>query len=75
MDRRRVKERTVAGRELKISYGGWPGGSAPCGYRIEKDTKEVDGRRKRLSVLVTDAHESMSPWSWPSPRNLSSIRA
>ncbi|WP_405537038.1 recombinase family protein [Streptomyces sp. NBC_00075] len=59
MDWRRIKERTVAGRELKISYGGWPGGSAPYGYRIEKDTKEVDGRRKRLSVLVTDAHESM----------------
>ncbi|WP_405932090.1 recombinase family protein [Streptomyces sp. NBC_00827] len=59
MDWRRIKERTAAGRELKISYGGWPGGSAPYGYRIEKDTKEVDGRRKRLSVLVTDAHESM----------------
>ncbi|MEV2192817.1 recombinase family protein [Streptomyces phaeochromogenes] len=59
MDWRRIKERTVAGRELKISYGGWPGGSAPYGYRIEKDTKEVDGRRKRLSVLVTDAQESM----------------
>lgn len=59
MDWRRIKERTVAGRELKISYGGWPGGSAPYGYRIEKDTKEVGGRRKRFSVLVTDAHESM----------------
>ncbi|MFD3314673.1 recombinase family protein [Streptomyces sp. NPDC058694] len=59
MDWRRIKERTVAGRELKIGYGGWPGGSAPYGYRIEKDTKEVGGRRKRLSVLVTDAHEAM----------------
>ncbi|MFI6340094.1 recombinase family protein [Streptomyces sp. NPDC050535] len=59
MDWRRIKERTVAGRELKISYGGWPGGPAPYGYRIEKDTKEVGGRRKRFSVLVTDARESL----------------
>ncbi|WP_149828712.1 recombinase family protein [Streptomyces tailanensis] len=59
MDWRRIKERTVAGRELKISYGGWPGGPAPYGYRIEKDAKEVGGRRKRFSVLVTDGHESM----------------
>ncbi|MEV8545413.1 recombinase family protein [Streptomyces sp. NPDC051572] len=59
MEWRRIKERTVAGRELKISYGGWPGGPAPYGYRIERDVKEVGGRRKRFSVLVTDAHESM----------------
>ncbi|MEV0485901.1 recombinase family protein [Streptomyces sp. NPDC050508] len=59
MEWRRIKERTAAGRELKISYGGWPGGPAPYGYRIEKDVKEVGGRRKRFSVLVTDAHESM----------------
>ncbi|MCX5558269.1 recombinase family protein [Streptomyces sp. NBC_00038] len=59
MEWRRIKERTFAGRELKISYGGWPGGPAPYGYRIEKDTKEVGGRRKRFSLLVTDAHESM----------------
>ncbi|MFJ4784666.1 recombinase family protein [Streptomyces sp. NPDC088794] len=59
MEWRRIKERTVAGRELKISYGGWPGGPAPYGYRIEKDVNEVGGRRKRFSVLVTDAHESM----------------
>ncbi|NEC89605.1 recombinase family protein [Streptomyces sp. SID12501] len=58
-DWRRIKERTVAGRELKISYGGWPGGPAPYGYRIEKDAKDVGGRRKRFSVLVTDVDESM----------------
>ncbi|UIX33520.1 recombinase family protein [Streptomyces sp. GQFP] len=59
MDWRRINERTVAGRELKISYGGWPGGPAPYGYRIEKDVRDVGGRRKRFSVLVTDADESM----------------
>lgn len=35
---RRIKERTLAGRELKISYGGWPGGPAPYGYKIAQDT-------------------------------------
>ncbi|MEV0119885.1 recombinase family protein [Streptomyces sp. NPDC050844] len=56
---RRIKERTFAGRELKISYGGWPGGPAPYGYRIEHDTFYAGQRRKRCSVLVTDAHEAM----------------
>lgn len=59
MEWRRIKERTVAGRELKISYGGWPGGPAPYGYRIEHDTSQGGQRRKRFSVLVTDAHEAM----------------
>ncbi|WP_371528802.1 recombinase family protein [Streptomyces sp. NBC_01283] len=59
MEWRRIKERTVAGRELKISYGGWPGGPAPYGYRIEHDTSYEGPRRKRFSALVTDAHEAM----------------
>ncbi|MEL3948295.1 recombinase family protein [Streptomyces sp. LNU-CPARS28] len=56
---RRIKERTLAGRELKISYGGWPGGPAPYGYKIQNDTVLVGQRRKRFSVLVTDTHEAM----------------
>lgn len=58
MEWRRIKERTVAGRELKISYGGWPGGPAPYGYKIAQDTYVVGNRRKRFSVLVTDEYES-----------------
>ncbi|MFD3511775.1 recombinase family protein [Streptomyces sp. NPDC058657] len=54
----RIKERTVAGRELKISYGGWPGGPAPYGYRIRDETVRIDGRKKKISVLVTDACEA-----------------
>lgn len=59
MEWRRIKERTFAGRELKISYGGWPGGPAPYGYMIAQDTSWVGKRRKKFSVLVTDDHESM----------------
>ncbi|MFD8572243.1 recombinase family protein [Streptomyces sp. NPDC059639] len=59
MEWRRIKECTFAGRELKISYGGWPGGPAPYGYAIAQDTSMVGKRRKRFSVLVTDDHESM----------------
>ncbi|MEU8624857.1 recombinase family protein [Streptomyces sp. NPDC048669] len=58
MEWRRIKERTLAGRELKISYGGWPGGPAPYGYKIAQDTSAVGERRKKFSVLVTDEHES-----------------
>lgn len=58
MEWRSIAERTFAGRELKISYGGWPGGPAPYGYRIAQDTNWVGERRKQLSVLVTDDHES-----------------
>ncbi|MFJ7630737.1 recombinase family protein [Streptomyces sp. NPDC097595] len=58
MEWRRIRERTCAGRELKISYGGWPGGPAPFGYRIAKDTTTVGGRQKTFSVLVTDDYES-----------------
>ncbi|MFB8087031.1 recombinase family protein [Streptomyces sp. NPDC055992] len=58
MEWRRIRERTCAGRELKISYGGWPGGPAPYGYRIAKDTTVVGGRQKTFSVLVTDDYES-----------------
>lgn len=58
MEWRRIRERTFAGRELKISYGGWPGGPAPYGYKIAQDTSVVGGRRKKFSVLVTDEHES-----------------
>ncbi|MEU3554581.1 recombinase family protein [Streptomyces fragilis] len=57
---RRIKERTVAGRELKISYGGWPGGPAPYGYRIAENSPLVaERRRKKFTVLVTDSHEAM----------------
>lgn len=56
---RRIAERTSAGRELKISYGGWPGGPAPYGYTIAQDVSWVGKRRKEFSVLVTDEHESM----------------
>lgn len=58
MEWRRIRERTCAGRELKIGYGGWPGGPSPYGYRIAKDTAVVGGRQKTFSVLVTDEHES-----------------
>ncbi|WP_443046492.1 recombinase family protein [Streptomyces sp. DSM 40750] len=59
MEWRRIKERTFAGRELKIGYGGWPGGPAPYGYRIADDTTRVWENRRKFSVLVTDEHESM----------------
>jgi len=58
MEWTRIKERTVAGRELKISYGGWPGGPAPYGYKIVNDPTRVGESRKKFSVLVTDEHES-----------------
>lgn len=56
---RRIKERTMAGRELKIGYGGWPGGPAPYGYKITDDVSWVGERRKKFSVLVTDEREAM----------------
>ncbi|MFI6879331.1 recombinase family protein [Streptomyces sp. NPDC050400] len=59
MEWRRIRERTVAGREAKVSYGGWPAGPAPYGYRIVSDVVETETGRKRLSVLVTDDHEAM----------------
>lgn len=59
MEWRHIKARTVAGRELKISYGGWPGGPAPYGYRIASDAVQVGTSRRKLSVLVTDERESM----------------
>jgi DNA invertase Pin-like site-specific DNA recombinase/transposase len=58
MEWRRIRERTFAGRELKISFGGWPGGPAPYGYRIAVDPDNVV-KKKRFSVLVTDERESM----------------
>ncbi|MGW9438608.1 recombinase family protein [Streptomyces sp. NPDC055607] len=63
MEWRRIKERTFAGRELKVSYGGWPGGPAPYGYTIAQDTTTVGTRRKKFSVLVTDEKESMVLWT------------
>ncbi|MEU8620220.1 recombinase family protein [Streptomyces sp. NPDC048623] len=59
MEWRRIKERTSAGRELKISYGGWPGGPAPYGYRIANDESSGIGRKK-MSVLVSDDREAMT---------------
>jgi DNA invertase Pin-like site-specific DNA recombinase/transposase len=58
MEWTRIKERTIAGRELKISYGGWPGGPAPYGYKIVNGAARFDDSRKRFSVLVTDEYES-----------------
>jgi DNA invertase Pin-like site-specific DNA recombinase len=46
----RIRERTQSGREKKISYGGWPGGPAPYGYRIE-------GIGRRGSYLVLNEAE------------------
>ncbi|MFC8793523.1 recombinase family protein [Streptomyces cinereoruber] len=63
MEWRLIKERTFAGRELKISYGGWSGGPAPYGYTIAQDTTTVGTRRKKFSVLVTDEKESMVLWT------------
>ncbi|WP_179199853.1 recombinase family protein [Streptomyces sp. NRRL B-24572] len=59
MEWRRIKERTAAGKEFKISYGGWPGGPAPYGYRIAVDENSGIGCKKRMSVLVSDDREAM----------------
>ncbi|MFC7220727.1 recombinase family protein [Streptomyces polyrhachis] len=60
MEWRRIKERVVAGKEFKIGYGGWPGGPAPYGYRIAIDENGGIGRRKKMSVLVSDNREAMT---------------
>ncbi|MCT9083019.1 recombinase family protein [Streptomyces fulvoviolaceus] len=41
----RIRRRTLDGRNKKIEYGGWPGGPAPYGYRIE-------GKGRKGSFLV-----------------------
>ncbi|WP_306323637.1 MULTISPECIES: recombinase family protein [unclassified Streptomyces] len=58
MEWRRIRQRTVAGRESTISYGGWPAGPAPYGYRIDSDMVDTNDGRRVLSVLVTDDRES-----------------
>ncbi|MFB7104508.1 recombinase family protein [Streptomyces hydrogenans] len=60
MEWRRIKERTSAGKELKIGYGGWPGGPAPYGYRIAIDESSGIGLKKKMSVLVSDDREAMT---------------
>jgi DNA invertase Pin-like site-specific DNA recombinase len=52
-----IRERTRAGREMKVKLGGWPGGPAPYGYRIAVDQDNPWGK-KHFSVLVTDELES-----------------
>lgn len=51
MEWNRIRERTQAGREKKLSYGGWPGGPPPYGFRI-------DGIGQRGSRLVISEDET-----------------
>lgn len=51
MEWNRIRQRTLDGRNKKIDYGGWPGGPAPYGYRIE-------GKAQKGSFLVIDEEEA-----------------
>jgi DNA invertase Pin-like site-specific DNA recombinase len=55
---RRIRQRTTAGRESTISYGGWPAGPPPFGYRIVPETVRTPDGRRSVSVLVTDEQEA-----------------
>ncbi|MFE1954436.1 recombinase family protein [Streptomyces sp. NPDC059524] len=55
---RRIRQRTMAGRESTISYGGWPSGPPPFGYRIVPGTVQTADGRRALSILVTDEREA-----------------
>lgn len=50
-DYRRIVARTQAGRQLKAVGGGWPGGPAPYGYRLE-------GKGMFGSVLAVNPEEA-----------------
>ena len=51
MEWNRIRRRTLDGRNKKIDYGGWPGGPAPYGYRIE-------GKGQKGSFLVINEDEA-----------------
>lgn len=51
MEWNRIRRRTLDGRNKKIEYGGWPGGPAPYGYRIE-------GKGQKGSFLVINRDEA-----------------
>jgi site-specific DNA recombinase len=42
-----IRERTTSGRLARLRDGGWAGGDAPLGFKIEYD---ADGRRPRLAL-------------------------
>lgn len=47
----RIRRRTLDGRNKKVDYGGWPGGPAPYGYKIE-------GKGQKGSFLVINEDEA-----------------
>jgi DNA invertase Pin-like site-specific DNA recombinase len=53
-ERQRIRARTISGRLARLKDGGWAGGEAPLGFRVQHDS---DGRRPRL--VIHDAEAKM----------------
>lgn len=48
MERKNIKKRTMAGRMVKASRGGYCGGKVPFGYRVEENEFVIDEREGEI---------------------------
>lgn len=58
MERENINKRTSAGRAVKSSKGGYSGGRAPMGYRIENGSLVIDENEAKVVRFIFDKKAS-----------------
>lgn len=58
MERENINKRTSAGRAVKSSKGGYSGGRAPMGYKIENGSLVIDENEAKVVRFIFDKKES-----------------
>lgn len=58
MERENITKRTSAGRKVKAAQGGYSGGRAPMGYRVENGALVIEPREARIVRLVFELRDN-----------------
>lgn len=61
MERENITKRTSAGRKVKAAQGGYSGGRAPMGYRVENGTLVVDEHEAKIVRRVFELRDAGTP--------------
>lgn len=59
-ERKNIAVRTGNGREVKAAAGGYSGGRAPFGYRIESGRLVIDQREAEIVKMIYEKRDTMS---------------
>lgn len=62
MERENIKNRTMAGKYIKVQNGGWVGSKLPYGYRTEQRKLVVEPEEARVVKMIYELGKHMKPY-------------